>query len=214
MIKTLQQALEQRYATKVFDPSGAADEAKIDTLIETLRLAPSSINSQPWHLYVITNPDEKARIAEAAWDANQPKFRDSSHLFLFCAKTQFGAAEVREIEERVAEVRGAAVDEDRISMMTNYVHSMSEAERGEWMKRQVYLQFGQFLLSCALLDLDACPVEGFRPAKMDELMALATRGLTSVVVGVVGQRSTDDFNSLDKAAKVRFTREHFLTEVR
>ncbi|HEY5717531.1 MAG TPA: nitroreductase family protein [Motiliproteus sp.] len=214
MIKTLQQALEQRYATKVFDPNGVADEAKIETLIETLRLAPSSINSQPWHLYVITNPDEKARIAAAAWDANQPKFRDGSHLFLFCAKTQFGAAEVREIETQVAAVRGGEVNEDRIAMMTNYVNSMDEAARAEWMKRQVYLLFGQFLLSCALLELDACPVEGFLPEKMDELMALPARGLTSVVIGVVGQRSSNDFNSLDKAAKVRFPRERFLTEVR
>jgi len=214
MIKTLQQALEQRYATKVFDPSGAADEAKIETLIETLRLAPSSINSQPWHLYLITNADEKARIAAAAWDANQPKFRDGSHLFVFCAKTAFGAAEIREIEQRVAEVRGGEVNEQRVAMMSNYVLGMSEAERGEWMKKQVYLMFGQFLLSCALLDLDACPVEGFVPQRLDELMALEARGLTSVVVGVVGQRSTDDFNGLDKAAKVRFPRERFLTEVR
>ncbi|WP_210396160.1 nitroreductase family protein [Motiliproteus sediminis] len=214
MIKSLQQALEQRYATKVFDPSGAADEAKIEILVETLRLAPSSINSQPWHLYLITSAGEKARIADAAWDANKPKFRDSSHLFLFCAKTRFGADEVREIEQLAADVRGVAVNEERVAMMTAYVNTMTDAERLEWMKKQVYLMFGQFLLSCALLDLDACPVEGFLPEKMDELMALKARGLTSVVVGVVGQRSTDDFNSLDKAAKVRFQREQLVTEVR
>ncbi len=214
MIQTLKQALEQRYTTKVFDPARPADEEKIQVLIETLRLAPSSINSQPWHVFVITNPDEKQRLAAAAWDHNKPKFNDGSHLFLFCARTEFGEKEVRAIEQLVADVRGLPLDEGRVAMMTNYASSMSQADRQEWMKRQVYLMFGQFLLSCALLELDACPLEGFVPETMDGLLGLPERGLTAVVAGVVGQRSADDFNTLEKAAKVRFAKEQVITEIK
>lgn len=214
MIQTLKEALEQRYSTKVFDPTKVAEEEKIQTLIETLRLAPSSINSQPWHLFVISNPHEKERIAEAAWDYNQPKFKDSSHLFVFCAKTEFGENEVREIEQLVADVRGTDLDEERVTLMTNYAGSMGDSVRSEWLKKQVYLQFGQFLLSCALMDLDACPVEGFQPEKMDELLGLTAQGLTSVVVGVVGHRSVNDFNTLDQVAKARFGRDQVVTELK
>ncbi|MBY5991435.1 nitroreductase family protein [Ferrimonas balearica] len=214
MITTLQQAQASRYSTKVFEAGAQVDPDKIDALIDTLCLAPTSINSQPWHLYVISNDEEKARLAEAAWDNNKPKFADGSHLFLFCAKTEFGEAEVRAIEQMVAQVRGGEVDEARVAMMTNYVNAMSPAERQEWMKRQVYLVFGQFLLSCALLDLDSCPVEGFLPEQMDPLLDLQAKGLTSVVAGVVGQRSETDFNTLDKAAKVRFARPQMVTEIR
>lgn len=213
MINNLKHTLANRYSTKVFDPQGGAEQDKIDALIDTLCLAPTSINSQPWHLYVISNADEKRRLAEAAWDNNKPKFEQGSHLFLFCAKTEFGEAEVRAIEERVAEIRGTEVDEGRITMMTNYVASMTAEQRQEWMKRQVYLVFGQFLMSCAMLEMDSCPVEGFLPGVMDELLDLQSKGLTAVVSGVVGQRHADDFNTLEKAAKVRFERANMVTEV-
>ncbi|TKB48865.1 NAD(P)H nitroreductase [Ferrimonas sediminicola] len=214
MINTLQQVLEQRYSTKVFDASQGADEQKVQALIDTLRLAPSSINSQPWQLFVISNPEEKARLAKAAWDYNQPKFHDASHLFVFCAKTEFGAEEVMELEQLVAEVRGTEVNQDRVALMTNYVEGMDPADRQEWLKKQVYLLFGQFLLSCGLLELDACPVEGFLPEDLDTLMGLEEKGLTSVVTALVGVRSNEDFNTLDKAAKVRIPRERFVTEVK
>ncbi|GAA4899217.1 nitroreductase family protein [Ferrimonas pelagia] len=214
MIHTLQQALEQRYATKVFDPHGIAEEEKIEALLNTLCLAPTSINSQPWHLYVITDPERKAKLAQAAWDNNKPKFTDGSHLFLFCAKTDFGEADVRAIEQVVAKVRGSEINEERIAMMTNYVNTMSQAERQEWIKRQVYLVFGQFLLSCALLELDSCPVEGFLTQEMDTLMDLPKQGYTSVVAAVVGQRSANDFNALEKASKVRFSQNQMVTQLR
>ncbi|SHG81665.1 nitroreductase family protein [Ferrimonas marina] len=213
MIQTLQTALEQRYSTKVFNPQGNAQEEKIQALLDTLCLAPTSINSQPWHLYLVTDAEQKAKMAKAAWEANAPKFNDGSHLFLFCAKTQFGEAEVREIEALVAQVRGTEVNEQRVAMMTNYVNTMTEEQRLEWMKRQVYLVFGQFLLSCALLDLDSCPVEGFLPEQMDQVLDLKAKGLTSVVAAVVGQRSEEDFNSLDKASKVRFGQDAMITRI-
>ncbi|WP_026958147.1 nitroreductase family protein [Aliagarivorans taiwanensis] len=213
MTNQLKTALEQRYSTKQFDPANPAPQDKIDTLLDTLCLAPTSINSQPWHLFVVTNQAQKARMAKAAWDANKGKFQDASHVLLFCAKTNFGKAEIRAIEELVAQVRGGEVNEQRVEMMTNYVNSMSHEMRIEWLKRQVYLVFGQCMLSAALLEMDSCPIEGFLPEQMDDALELHDKGLTSVVAVAIGQRSEDDFNTLDKAAKVRFPREAMITEL-
>jgi len=91
---------------------------------------------------------------------------------------------------------------------------MGDSVRSEWLKKEVYLQFGQFLLSSALMDLDACPVEGFLSEKMDDLLGLEAQGLTSVVVGVVGHRSANDPNTLDKVAKARFSRDQVVTELK
>ncbi|WP_211830167.1 nitroreductase family protein [Kistimonas asteriae] len=214
MNDTLKTILENRYTTKVFDPDWPADEQKIQTLIETLRLAPSSINSQPWHFFVISNPDERARLAESAWENNKPKFCDASHLFVFCAKTQFDENDVHAIEELTAGVRGMEIDEERLNMLTSFVSGKPSEERNQWLKQQVYLAFGQFLLSSAILDLDVCPMEGFSTEMLDELMGLKSRGLTSVVLGLVGNHAEGDFNHPSRAPKVRFPKEQVVTEIR
>ncbi|MGI9275028.1 MAG: nitroreductase family protein [Endozoicomonas sp.] len=214
MSVVLTDVLEKRYSTKVFDPARPAHEEKIQELIETLRLAPSSINSQPWHFYVVSGPEEKARLAQCAWDTNKAKFSDASHVFVFCAKTAFDVDDLRELEELVASERGEEVNTARLEFLGQFVEGMSETDRFYWTRDQVYLMFGQFLLSCALMDLDACPVEGFSREEMDKLLGLEGKGLGSVVVGIVGNRSEDDFNTPAKVAKVRFPRDQVVTEIR
>jgi nitroreductase/dihydropteridine reductase len=91
---------------------------------------------------------------------------------------------------------------------------MSADECQEWLKRQLYIVFGQFLTSCALLDIDSCPIEGFDTKAMDQLLGLKEKGLTSVVSAVIGERDMSDFNTLDKAAKTRFPREKMITEIK
>ncbi|MGY0218227.1 nitroreductase family protein [Endozoicomonadaceae bacterium StTr2] len=210
----LARVLSSRYATKVFDADKPAAEEKIQQLIETLRLAPSSINSQPWHFYVISNPEEKRRLSQCAWDSNKAKFDDASHVFVFCGKTSYEVEDLQALEELVAEQRGTEVNQARVEFLGGFVNSMDETERKYWIRDQVYLAFGQFLLSCALLELDACPVEGFSREEMDELLGLKEKGLGSVVVGIVGHRHEDDFNTPVKASKVRYPMEQVVTEIR
>jgi len=63
------------------------------------------------------------------------------------------------------------------------------------------------------LGVDSCPIEGFDNKAMDKLLGLKEKGLTSIVSAVIGERSPEDFNTLDKAPKVRFPREKMITEI-
>lgn len=214
MLEKLKDALQQRYCTKVFKSGAAIDNDKIETLIETLLLTPTSINSQAWHLYIISDPSEKARLSEATWPSNTDKYKDGGHLFVFCTKTTFNKQNLIDIEELIADIRGTEINEERIGMLDNYLNSMSEQECLEWLKRQVYIVFGQFLTSCALLDIDTCPIEGFDNDAIDKLLNLKEKGLTSVVSAVIGEHDISDFNTLDKTEKVRFPREKMITEIK
>ena len=214
MLTKLENALQQRYCTKVFKKNSTIDHNKLDSLLNSLTLAPTSINSQAWHLYIISDPAEKARLATASWPNNQGKYKDGAYLFIFCAKTTFNEKDLLELEALTAEIRGVAVNQERIAMLTDYLAGMPEAECQEWLIRQVYIVIGQFLTSCALLDIDSCPIEGFDKKAMDELLGLKEKGLTSVVSAVIGERDSDDFNTLEKAAKIRFPREKMITEIR
>lgn len=42
--------LQERHTTKKYDASRKISDADFDLLLESLRLAPSSVNSQPWEL--------------------------------------------------------------------------------------------------------------------------------------------------------------------
>ena len=205
--------LEERYSTKVFDANRVVDADKIDTLKETLRLAPSSINSQPWHFFVVSQMEYRQRLADVCWDSNKQKMTSASHIFIFTAKTDFSLEEVRQVEQMTADVRQQPLNEDRLAYLNDYVSSLSQTERAEWMKRQVYLPLGQLLMSAALLELDSCPIEGFDPEALDQLMGLKEKGLTSVAMVAVGHRDPDDFNQPDRLLKARFPMDDVLTEI-
>jgi len=58
------------------------------------------------------------------------------------------------------------------------------------------------MTAAALLGIDACPMEGFVPAKVDEVLGLEPRGLTAAVLCPAGYRGAED--KYATAPKVRF----------
>ncbi|EIZ9534513.1 nitroreductase family protein, partial [Cronobacter sakazakii] len=75
------------------------------------------------------------------------------------------------------------------------LNSETPEQQREWMTRQAYLALGFLLLGAAAMGLDATPIEGFHPEKMDEVLGLKEKGLCSVVVATIGYRSDADFNA-------------------
>ena len=75
--KPLNDLLNWRYATKKMDPSKPVPQEKVDTIIEAILMAPTSSGTQPFELFVVTNPDVRSKIAEAA--GGQAQITDGSH---------------------------------------------------------------------------------------------------------------------------------------
>jgi len=90
----LLEALNWRYATKVFDKQKKVPEQQIDTLIEVLRLSPSSIGLQPWKFVVIR--DEQIRQQIQKYSLDQVQITDASHLLALCS---FNDMDVRHIDK-------------------------------------------------------------------------------------------------------------------
>jgi nitroreductase len=75
-----------------------------------------------------------------------------------------------------------------------------------WAARQVYLAMGTALAAAAELKIDTTPMEGFIPAKLDELLDLSSKGLHSVLILAIGERdAANDY--MANAAKVRYSKE-------
>lgn len=88
---------------------------------------------------------------------------------------------------------------------------MDTPTRNTWATRQVYIALGDFLISAALLGIDACPMEGILLDKYDAIHGLDEQGLSAVVVAAAGYRAATDPYATRK--KVRFPREQVLAEV-
>jgi nitroreductase len=200
---TLIQALNWRYATKVFDPARKISEADLRTLEESLVLTPSSFGLQPYRFLVVTDPALRAKLRDASW--GQGQVADCSHLFVFLARKRLTEADVDHLIERTVQVRGVAAESlasYRAMMIGTLVTGPRAASVPEWAARQAYIALGQFMASAALLGLDTCPMEGLDPAKYDEILGLANTPFRTVVACPVGYRApVDKYAALPK---VRF----------
>ena len=58
--------VKKRESCRSFDPARPVEQDKLDRCLEAVRLAPSACNSQPWKLVVVTDPELRKKIAEAA----------------------------------------------------------------------------------------------------------------------------------------------------
>lgn len=58
------------------------------------------------------------------------------------------------------------------------------------------------MASAALLEVDACPMEGFNPPQYDEILGLSEQGYTAVVLCPAGYRSEGDKHA--SLPKVRY----------
>jgi nitroreductase len=134
----------------------------------------------------------------------QTQVVDASHLVVLAVKADVGPADAERLIARTAEVRGipVAVLDGYKQMMVGSLSRQSPEAIREWMTRQVFIALGQLLASCALLGVDACPIEGFQPEQYDEILGLTAKGYRSVVIAPVGYRHADDKNATMK--KVRY----------
>ncbi len=200
--------LNWRYATKAFDPNKKLSDSQLDTLLESLRLSPSSFGIQGRWFVVVKNPELRQELLPYAW--SQRQIVDASHLIVLCRRTDMGTDSVNHYIEYTASMRWVEVStlESFKNMMLGFIEGKSEEELWLWLARQVYIAQGFLLSACAMLGVDACPMEGFDAKKYDEILWLAEQNLASCVVIPVGFRSEDDKYAY--APKVRFPKEEVL----
>lgn len=197
------EVLNWRYATKKFNPDKKISEADWKALEQSLVLAPSSFGLQPWKFFVVRNLDLRQQLVEHAW--NQSQVTDASHLVVLAIRKGIDNSNVNHYINLMSEVR--ETPRENLEGLEKAIKGFLQDppfpfEVNSWSTRQVYLALGFFLYSAALLGIDACPMEGFVPAKYDEILGLSAQGYSSVVLCTAGYRAEDD--KLADMKKVRY----------
>ncbi|MFD1696833.1 NAD(P)H-dependent oxidoreductase [Roseibium aestuarii] len=208
---SLLEKLNWRYATKKMDPSKPVPQEKVDQIVEAIRMAPTSSGVQPFEVFVITNPDIRAQIRPVAWD--QAQITDGSHLLVFAAWDNYTEERIDAVTSQLTQERG------ELPLMMDYYTKLKAAYlprdpevNYQHAARQAYIALGFALAAAAELKVDSTPMEGFDPAKVDEILGLRERGLRSVLLLPLGTRQ-DDADWLLPMKKVRKSRETLVTEI-
>lgn len=192
--------LSWRYATKRMNGTKVPHE-KIDSIVKSVQLAPTSLGLQAFHLFVVE--DEKLRKTIFEKSCQQPQMVEGSHVLVFAANTSLTDAEIDKYIQNIAATRQIPASSlDGYKGMIESFKGKSAEDYLNWTARQCYIAFGVALVAAAAEQVDATPIEGFSPDAMDEILGLKEKGLRSVVVIALGYR--DEANDrLAHAAKVR-----------
>ena len=186
----LQERLNWRYATKKMDPSKTVPEDKVAQIVEAVQLAPTSSGTQPFELFVISNPEVRAEIRKVAWD--QTPITDGSHLLVFAAWDNYSEARIDAVVADMTEARGEIPKLNAYYENLKQMYLPRDAEVNfDHAARQAYIALGFAMMAAAELEVDCTPMEGFEPDKVDDILGLKERGLRSVVILPLGYRQAE-----------------------
>jgi len=185
-------SLEWRYAVKKFDPSKKLSEEQIETLKSAFNLTATSFGLQPIKMIVIQNKELQEKFVEHSYFQRQ--VADASHLLVLCIESDTTVDDINARFDLEKQLRGTSeevIAPFRKELVDMYKNKSIE-EKQLSATYQAYIALGNLMTVCAVEKIDNCPMEGFVPKKIDELLNLKAQNLKSVLMLPVGYRAEDD----------------------
>lgn len=192
---------QTRYTSKAYDATKKIPTDTLNTLLEVLRLSPSSINIQPWQFLVVQSDQAKQKIAQAMpgrYAYNIPKILNASEVIVFTAKTDINVEHLDAIlqaEDLAGRFRTPESKAAQRDTRLNYIELYKEKNIHGWVDNQIHIALGSALFAAQTLHIDATPIGGFDLDVLDQQLQLSSQGLRSVVLLALGYRSDEDFNA-------------------
>ena len=181
-----------RYATKKFDATKKITDADLAFLKEAIRLSTSSYGLQPDKVFIIENPELRAKLVAASY--GQAQVADASHLLVFANELNFGAAGIDQFATTICKTRELPLEaiQGYVDYMKGNITGLPEDVRNIWTAKQTYLALGNLLNAAAELHIDVTPMEGFIPEQVNEILGLEKLGLNATLLAPIGYRHTED----------------------
>ncbi len=198
---SLLDALKWRYAVKRMNGK-SIPEAKMNTILEATKLAPSSFGLTPYNIIVIEDEETRKKLQPHFY--NQPQIAEGAALVIFATWNSITEKEVAAYMQEIADERGVPVDslKDFAGYINGSIKNLTPEQLQIWAAKQTYIALGFTLVAAASEEVDATPMEGFIPDAVDEALGLKELGLHSAVAVTLGYRdAANDY--LSGAKKVR-----------
>jgi nitroreductase len=172
----LLEAVRQRRSVKQYDPHHQLSETEIRHLLGHTLLAPTSFNMQNWHFVVATDPAVQEQLCAASW--NQAQVIDCSATILLIGKPEGWkdmSRQLRKAPEQVQQMFG--------DMIPGLYADNQQLQHDEAV-RSVSLAGATLMLVAKDMGLDTCPMIGYDPSKVVDILGLPEGHLPLMMVTV------------------------------
>lgn len=200
--QNLVDALSFRYATNTFDTEKKVSDADLSYILEAGNLMPTAFGLQPFRMIVIEDQATKDALVEHSW--GQRHVADNSHLVVLAARTDVDEAMITEYTARIEATRGlpAGTTEGFKQMMVGSLTGLTPEARLTWAQKQAYIALGGLIAAASEKGIDNHALEGFVPAKYNEILGLDAKQLHATVILALGYRSPADDGQNYKKVRV------------
>jgi nitroreductase len=203
---TFIEKLNLRYASKQMSGKKLPQE-KVETILEAIRLAPTSMGLQPFKVLIIENQVTKQKIFDLA-APGQPQIPNASQVLVFTCYKKITPEILDDYFDLINTTRQTLAKEKVTAYrnMMNGLLTRSSEDIFKWATHQAYIALGFGLAAAAIEQVDSVPIEGFNPSALDELLQLNAQNLGSVCMLAIGYRDEEsDYNA--RLPKVRKSKE-------
>jgi len=169
-------AIHQRRSIKHYDPDHKMTEVEIQELLELALLSPTSFNMQNWRFVVVTDQAKKAALRAAAWD--QAQVSEASILVVLCADLHS-----YENGGRYWVHAPQPVQEMLVPMIEPFYKDNPALQRDEAM-RSIGIAAQTLMLTAKSMGYDSCPMIGFDPVKVAEIINLPEHHIIGMMLPV------------------------------
>lgn len=194
--------LNSRYATKKFDEAKKISKEKLDILKKAFNLTATSYGLQTMKLVILDDDKIKGKLVPLCY--GQEQIKNASHVLAICIQDEVNDSDVDNHFDNIKNIRNTPelILSKYRKEQKEFLKKKTNEEIKQWCINQAYIALGNLMTVCAVENIDACPMEGFLPEKVDELLELNKYNLKSVLLLPVGYRAEDDmFASFKKVRK-------------
>jgi nitroreductase len=178
-------AMQSRYSCRAFDPTRAVAAADLAFVLEAGRLSPSAMGLEPWRFIVAESPAVRARLEVAC--EHQPHVGQCPVVVAILALT----ADLHPESDYVRRMlRREMPDPEALKAFLGYYRD--HARRGDltqWSVAQCHIAAANMLTAAAAIGVDSCPVGGFDPAQVTEVLGIDERRYEVALLIALGYRA-------------------------
>ena len=171
------EAIETRRTVRHFDPGHHITQAEVKRLLSAAVLSPTSFNIQNWRFVHVTKPELRVEIQAAAW--NQKQITEASLLLVLCADVMSWAKEPQRYWRDVP----TEVSEQIVPMIGPFYEGHEQLQRDEAM-RSCGIAAQSIMLAARAMGYDSCPMIGFDPKRVAEIIRLPGDHLIGMIIAV------------------------------
>ena len=203
-----QELLQKRYTTKHYDSSRVVPDEVVKQILECVRLTPTSVNSQPYHFYVLTG-ESKQKVRDAVMDFNQQRYDGASHAIVIASKKTIDEDHLANVlAQEEADGRLPTADIKAAQDKSRHYFSNLHIQKGDfvtWTGKQSYIAFATMVYAAEALGVDSTALEGIEFDQVDELLGLDAKKETCQMIVLLGYRDPNDSNTLERRPKSRLS---------